>query len=280
MQFRPLLVVGATTLAASFHASGSDLFGVEFSGPTDLFKINQASGLVSSVGPSGQDNLGDLTSDTRPGSERLWGVRIASSELFEFNPATGAATSAALLDSPDKMVSIAFDPVGGKLYGNTSAGFGAPFDALYEINPATGSTTFIGRILFDNVFALGFDQSGKLFGVSDATDDLISINTATGNGTFIADLSVAFAFDLASRPEDGVMFLADSGTFSLYTVDTSTGALGLVGGYGGFPNVVGLAFMPGSAVVPEGSTYLAGGLLGGMLVGARFLRRRRQTAGR
>jgi len=276
MQFRHLLPLGATALSCGLTASGSELYGVEFSGPTDLFKINQASGLVSSVGPSGQDNLGDMTSDTRAGSERLWGVRIASSELFEFNPATGAATSVAVLSSPDKMVSIAFDPVGGKLYGNTSAGFGAPFDALYEINPTTGASTFIGRILFENVYSLGFDQSGKLFGVSDATDDLISIDTSTGNGTFIADLAVGFAFDIASRPEDNKMFLADSGTFSLYTVDTGSGALTLVGGYGGFPNVVGLAFLP-SGVIPEGSTYLAGGLLGGLLVGGHVLRRRRSA---
>lgn len=172
------------------------------------------------------------------------------------------------------MVSIAFDPVGGKLYGNTSVGFGAPFDALYEIDPTTGSTTFIGRILFDNVYSLGFDQSGDLFGVSDATDDLIGINTTTGTGTFVADLGVGLAFDIASRPEDDAMFLADSGTSHLYTVNTATGALTDVGSYGSFVNVVGLAFLP-TSVVPEASTYLAGGMLMLGIAGARFVRRRR-----
>jgi len=276
MQRISLIAASVGALAASMSTQASDLFGIEFSGPTDLFSINQTSGLVSSIGPTGQDNLGDLTSDTRAGSERIFGVRIASNELYQFNTLTGAAGPGVALNSPDKMVSIAFDPVGGKLYGNTSVGFGAPFDALYEIDPGTGNSTFIGRIGYDNVYALGFDQGGKLFGVSDTTDDLISIDLGTGNGNFIADLGVGFAFDIASRPEDNKMFLADSGTFSLYTVDTSSGALSLVGGYGSFPNVVGLAFLP-STVVPETSTYVAAGMLALGIAGTSFARRRQQA---
>lgn len=271
---RSLLVTGAT-LATPFAAHSSELYGVEFSAPTDLFSISQTTGAVSSIGPTGQDNLGDLTSDTRPASERLWSVRIASNELSLLNPGTGATLSTVTLDSPNLMTSIAFDAVSGKLYGNTSMGFGAPFDALYEINPATGNTTFIGRILFDNVYSLGFDQNGKLFGVSDATDDLIAISTLSGIGSFIADLPLGLAFDIASRPEDNTMFLADSGTFSLYTVNTTTGAVDLVGPYGSALNVVGLAFLSGT-VIPEGSTVLAGGALGGLLISA-LLRRRRNA---
>ncbi len=273
MQNRHLLLFyGAIAIAGSAASPASDLFGIEFSGPTDLFDVDQNTGLVTSIGPSGQDNLGDLTSDTRPGSPHLWGVRIASNELFEFNPLTGAATSVAALNSPDDMVSIAFDPVSGKLFGNTSVSFGAPFDALYEIDPTTGNSTFIGRILFQDVFALGFDQSGNLFGVADATDDLISISTITGNGSLIANLPLGSSFDIASRPEDNVMFLADTGTFSLYTVDTGTGALNLVGPYGSGANVVGLAFL--GTAVPEGSTVLAAGALGVLLVSVGFQRRR------
>ena len=83
----------------------------------------------------------------------MWGNRIATNELLTFDGATGAVTSTVLMNSPDKMVSLAFDAVTGRLYGNTSAGFGAPFEALYEIDPATGVTTFIGPILFEYDFA-------------------------------------------------------------------------------------------------------------------------------
>lgn len=260
----------AASLAAGLSSQASTLYGVEFSGPTDLFVLDQTTGLLSSVGPTGKDGLGDLTSDTRPGSQKLWSVRIASNELIELDPATGTAVAVIPMDSPDNMVSLAFDAVSGKLYGNTSLGFGAPFDALYEIDPVTGTTTFVGRILFDNVYALGFDQSGQLFGVSDATDDLISIDTTTGNGAFIADISAGSSFDIASRPEDDVMFLADSGTFSLYTLDTGTGALTLVGPYGSSGNVVGLAFLN---PIPEASTQTAGLVLGCALLGEGLRRR-------
>lgn len=270
------ILLGVTAVTAGLQAQASDLFGIEFAGPTDLFRIDQTTGLVASIGASGHDNLGDLTSDTRPGSPTIWGVRIASNELFAFNPATGAATSVATLNSVDNMTSLAFDPVGAKLYGNTSKGFGAPADALYQIDPVSGNTTLVGPIGFDNVYALGFDQSGRLFGVADATDELIAIDTTTGAGSLIAHLPLGLSFDIASRPEDNVMFLADSGTYTLYTVNTGTGAVSPVGSYGSTPNVVGLAFLP---VVPEASTYLAAGSLGGLGLLAELRRRRRALQG-
>lgn len=272
MKSSSYLLAIAASVAAGLSSQASTLYGVEFPASTDLFVLDQTTGSSSSVGPTGKDGLGDLTSDTRPGSQKMWSVRIASNELIEIDPTTGTAVAVIPMDSPDNMVSLAFDVVSGKLYGNTSAGFGASFDALYEIDPVTGATTFVGRILFDNVYALGFDQSGQLFGVSDATDDLISIDTTTGNGTFIADLTASLAFDIASRPEDDVMFLADSGTFSLYTLDTGTGALTLVGPYGSTENIVGLAFQN---PVPEASTQTAGLALGCALLGEGLRRRRR-----
>lgn len=257
-KFYPPLI-GLAALLAGARGHASTLYGVEYNGQTDLFSLNQGTGAVSSIGASGQDNIADLTSDTRLGSQHVWGIRIPSKELFEFNPATGAATSVATLNSPDSMVSIAFNPVDGKLYGNTSFGFGAPFDSLYQIDPTTGNTTLVGRITFNNVFALGFDQSGTLFGVSDIANQLISISTITGNGSLVANLTLDLSFDLASRPEDNVMFLADTVTQDLYTLDTGTGATTLVGPYGANHNIVGLAF----SQVPEMSQgWAVAGLMG------------------
>ncbi len=262
----------AGTLAAP-QAQASALYGVGYSGPTPLYELDQTSGALSSIGPTGSDNIGDLTSDTRAGSFTLWGMRIASNELVTLDAGTGAISGSVALDSTDRMVSIAFDAVSGRLFGNTSVGFGAAFDALYEINPVTGATTFVGRILFNNVFALAFDQAGTLFGVSDSTDELISISTTTGNGALVGSTGLGFAFDIASRPEDGVMFLADSGTSSLYRLDTGTGATTLVGAYGSTTNIVGLAFGPGGTVPVPGTLALAG--LGLLALGARS---RRATA--
>lgn len=270
---RTLLIPSLITLlvGGTFNTSASVLFGVRFAALTDLYEVDQTSGSLSSIGPSGRDGIGDLTSDTRPGSQRIWGIRISENRLYEFNPATGAGTPGALLNSPDNMVSLAFDPVGGRLYGNTSLGFGAPFDALYEIDPATGNSTFIGRIGFHNVYALAFDQAGQLFGVADESNEFISISTATGNGALIAPLPLSFSFDIASRPEDNTMFLADSGTFSLYTINTANGLTALVGPYSQSENIVGLAF----SAIPEPSTLASAGLLAGLAVGSHLWRRRR-----
>jgi hypothetical protein len=167
------------------------------------------------------------------------------------------------------MVSLAFDPVGHKLYGNTSVSFGAPFDALYEIDPVTGNSTFIGRITFNDVFALGFSQAGKLYGVSDVNNELILIDTSTGNGSLVAALQVGATYDIASRPEDDVMFLVDTGTAQLYTLNTTTGNLTGVGPYVNSTNMAGLAF---SAVPEPASASLA------LVAGVALLARRRRTA--
>lgn len=263
------IAAGLVSFTMGSAVGASVLFGVGYSGPTPLFDMDQATGLATVIGPSGFDNVGDLTSDTRITSPTVWGVRIPSNELLKFNTATGGAAVAATLNSPQSIVSLAFDPVGHKLYGNTSVGFGAPFDALYEIDPLTGNSTFIGRITFDNVYALGFSQTGKLYGVSDVNDELILIDTSTGNGSLVAALAVGSAFDIASRPEDDVMFLVDSGTQRLYTLDINTGNLTGVGPYVNSANMVGLAF---SAVPEPASASLA------LLAGMALLARRRRTA--
>lgn len=76
-------------------------------------------------------------------------------------------------------------------------------------------------------------------------------------------------FDIASRPEDDVMFLAESSGSRLWQVDVSNGTLTNVGPYAATPgpNIVGLAF----SQVPEPATL---GLLG-MAAPALLLRRRR-----
>ncbi len=265
---RTRMLAGVAGLFVGVGVAGaSELYSVHFNATTPLYKMNQSTGAATAIGPSGFDNVGDLTSDTTLLGGPVWGIRIASNELLKFNPITGAATSVATLNSPDNITSIAFDPVSKKLYGNTTVSFGAPFDALYEIDPNTGNTTFIGRILFADVFSLGFDQGGKLFGVSDATNELISISTVTGNGALVAPLQLNFIFDIASRPEDNVMFAVDSGNSALWKLDTTTGQASLVGPYGGAsPNLVGLAF---SAVPEPGVASIVGVLAGGLLMRRR-----------
>ena len=260
-----LALVVAASLACNASAAVRVLYGTTYPDATDLYALDQTSGTATSIGNSGPDSIGDLTSDTRPGSETIWGMRISSNELYTIDPSSGVATLAATLNSPYSIASIAFDVVSAKLYGNTSVGFDAPSDVLYEINPATGNTTPIGPIGFVDVFALGFDQSGQLFGVSDVTKQLISIDTETGNGTLIGTIDLLQVFDIASRPEDDVMFVADTVAATLYTIDTATGFVTAVGPYGAALNVAGLAFSTASlAVVPEPAALVVWSILVGL----------------
>jgi hypothetical protein len=90
----------------------------------------------------------------------------------------------------------------------------------------------------------------------------------------VGTLATSGNFDLAFRPEDNVLFLASTGTNSLYTVNTATAATTLVGPYGSATNIAGLAF-----AVPEASTW-AMMLIGLAAMGGLAGRRTGNDAGR
>jgi hypothetical protein len=253
------LFIGAT-FAGSASADES-LFAVQYSVATPLYEVDQTNGSIAAVGPVDLDNIGDLTSD--PATGRVWGMKIDTNQLVTFNPTTGAAALGPALDSTDDMVSIAFDPLTDTLYGNTAVGFDVSADELFTINPDTGQTTSVGLIGFDAVYGLAFDQNGQLFGTTNDSE-LISINTGSGAGNLIDDLPAGSYFDLASRPSDNTMFVAESFGNDFYTLNTANGDLTTVGPYGSSTNIVGLAFIPEPASVA---------LIG--LGGLSLLRRRR-----
>lgn len=270
----------AATLAVAFTlsaplAQAASLYGTNFGGTDDFFSIDTASGAASSTGNTGNTNIGDLTSDTRAGSATIWGVDLGSvNNLLELDVVSGVASVATTITgAAASIVSIAYDEVSNTLYGNTSSGFGGGPDQLYTIDVVTGMATSVGIIGFDNVFALSFDTSGNLFGISDNTDQLLSIDTGTGAGSVIGATGVNSVFDLAYDPDSDAFFASGAGVDSLFSVDTGTGALSLIGSYsnGNATNVAGLAFGVAAIPVPASLPLLLLGL------GAFGVMRRRKT---
>ncbi|MCB1746144.1 MAG: PEP-CTERM sorting domain-containing protein [Gammaproteobacteria bacterium] len=267
------------TLAAAFGIPGTAsamamLYGNNFSGPSPLFSIDTGTGQATSIA-SAMVDVGDMTSNQ---VDTLWGVTLNSSNnLISIDALSGAITNTVALTGTDlqfgggSITSLAYDPITGVLFGNTSTGFGDTVggDDLYTIDPLSGAVSLVGRIGFDNVYALGFDQLGGLFGITNG-GELISLNLATGNGSLIAGGLGGSLFDMASNPDDNTMFVSMAGSQSLATINLGTGALTPVGPYnnGDANNVVGLAFLADRSV-PEPTTLA---LLGATLV---MVRRRR-----
>jgi hypothetical protein len=256
------LMVVLALLAVPRVSLGSTLYGIEYSATgSGFYVVDQTMGALTLLGNTGNHNTGDLASDL---VSTIWTSDMATDALLTINRATGAIASTTPIKdatgAPVDIVSLAWDPVTHVLYGNTSVGFGGTTaDVLYQINASTGLATKIGTTIgFNQVYALGFNSAGTLYGISQTSNALITISTGTGSGSGVAPVSLTMAFDLAFRPEDDKMFVADTATESLYTMNPATGVAAPVGPYRSPINVVGLAFV--SAPEPGTIALLIEGL--------------------
>jgi hypothetical protein len=266
--FAPLLGFAVSVRASHLYGTVS-----ESTGPTERFyELNQSTGSASLIGSTTVSMPFDLASDTRSGSPRIWAVDWDTNTLLTVNPSTGASTSLGPIGTSSKMRSLAFDATNATLFGVTDD------RTLYTIDPDTAVPTLRGVTGVSSGFltALGCDLSGELFAVTSSPgNQLFHIDSTTGAATLVANLSISGVTDLAARPEDGMMFACSNNpaTENLYTLNTSTGAMTLVGPYGGtIFNLLGLAFSP----IPEPSSVLAAVSVLTSLAYARPARRRRR----
>ena len=115
---------------------------------------------------------------------------------------------------------------------------------LYSIDLGTGIATGIGNpgdLGFNNVDGLSFQPgTGILFGITDATDQLITINATTGVGTAVGPLGINLQDAGLSFDSSGALFAsADQGAGDgLNTVNPVTGAATNLGNDGPEPYAI------------------------------------------
>lgn len=260
-------------------AQASQAWGVVggSSSSISLQAIDVATGSVGASAVSGGSlafiNVTDLASDPARYPGVVWAVRyspLVGNELIAVNPHLKTIVNYALINAPTAVRSLAINPVDGVMYGASDS-------ALYTINPVTGSSLFVGSTSASLADGLGFDNAGQLYGVEQSSR-FVRVSTTNASTTFLGQfpgaISSAYFFDLAVRPEDGVMYALGglTGGYQLFTLGLTDGAVAPVGLSLGRPS--GLAFTN----VPEPSAFGVAAALAGGLAWGRGRRRRQVVA--
>jgi Repeat of unknown function (DUF6923) len=179
-------------LASDWRPESARLWAANFS-DNSLYRLGADGGatLVGSFGTAGSNNvIHTLAFD--PITNRMFGTTNISQDLYQIDPATGAATRLAHITVPGALTVFDVDALAcdleGNLWGAVHSVFSTPSgERLFIIDPSTGAASLRGITAFGSVH------------------------------------------DIAFRPEDDAMFLTSDGVASLYRVDTRSGAVTPIG---------------------------------------------------
>ena len=195
-----------------------------------------------------------------PGASLCYGAADRGDRFVIIDVTDGTDTDVGALGA-SRVEAIAIDPNGLDVYG-------ADQDELGRINTDTGEfirltelfgtgSGSVGNITFDDVDSLAFDHdTGTFWGVDarGGSDALFQIDpdtgahvpdafgvgidyvliTGTGIGSPIADIAI--------DPSTGTMYGSDTSNSQLITINTSTGAATVVGGFGGGVGIEGMGY--------------------------------------
>ena len=259
---RAILAVIATVLSLLPTTSASAGFiGVSWDG--DVYSINESTGSGSLIGASGWSQLNSMAMD-RSG-RFLTATRGSSSRIVEIDPVTGKGT---LFHAPflDDIRAMAYSP-DGILYAIQDVG--AVHSVLYilDLSVPFGDSDvvkFVGQSTIGGIQGMTFAPDGTLYAWS-VSSGLITMDPDTAEATDVNDRSDGSSEiqSLAFAP-DGTLYGVHN---ALFTLDTTTGGLNLVG-RGGYEEVRGFEWIPSP-----------GTLMVFALAGA-FRRHRRRNCGR
>jgi hypothetical protein len=245
------LLLVALSLATRPTQAQTPLLGNDADGV--IYDVNSATGAATNPRATGINFLTGITFGT---NGTLYGLTTFASapanSLVSINPSTGAPTTIGATGLSSIFEGdLAFDPTTGILYGALDAPSApsAPY-RLFTINPANGAATIVGNFtVINDISALAFSAGGALYALNTGNEQLHTINKSTAATISTVNLSVALGTSagMAFDPATGTLYVADgagAGTDNLYTLNTTTGLMTLVGSTGLSNGLAGLAFVP------------------------------------
>jgi DNA-binding beta-propeller fold protein YncE len=151
---------------------------------------------------------------------------------------------ATLTGSPGTIGELTYDWANDVMYMSSSSN-----QNLMTVNPDTGAWTVIGQYgLGSNPVMHGLEYhsgTGKLYAMSGGSSHgyhLYDINKTTGAATLIGTSPLTSFHNLGYDSINNIMYMTNSNTDSLYTLNLATGQPTLVGPLGTSTNPNGLAF--------------------------------------
>lgn len=232
---------GLTDLRAlAFDSTGSRLFAIDFSqNPRRLVSIDPSNVTTTAIGDVTETGLEGLSYDNT--NNVLYGAnRLDPRQVLKLNTQNARSTRIGQIGF-SQLRACAFDSLNNRSFLADSSA-----ELLLSIDGGTGQTTIIGS-LGRQVEGLAFDASanggqGLLYG-SDGSN-LLTINMSTAAVTVIGSFGLTGAKGMAYDAGANLLYVTDTTTDSLYTVDVGSGATTLIGNPGSLTlgEVEGLAF--------------------------------------
>ena len=197
---------GLTGISALAVSSGGILVAAE-AGTGRLFRLSHLDGARRLLAETALSGFRALAFD---GADSLYAIGDDGPDysLYRIDIHSGAATPIGA--TGDAFTALAFDPLDGTLWAATGDGATTP-DAVFHIDPATGSATLVGAAGLTSVGILEglmFDPAGNLYGVKTPAGPparFVSIDKATGAATSVGPVGARRVSALAARLQRAVL---------------------------------------------------------------------------
>ncbi len=262
----PVLTSAAVLVSLAGPALGQEILGIDF-GYGEVFRVDAKTGGTTYIGYTGIDQYlwHSMAKDSQGRIFAGYGRFDVPYAIYEIDPTTGQATLVVQTDRIN-LLGLAFGP-GDQLYAvHEPLNHSRPSE-IYTVDLITGTTTLIGSTGFIAVQGLAYGQ-GSLWGW-DLAAGLVKIDLITGVASDV-NLDIGDNNGLVQTicfSDDDVLY---AGWYSLFTVDTSTGALSYIDILNPFvPSIAGVEFLPNQpAPFSLGVSGETGGPMGAFVAGA------------